>query len=101
MELAPASVTAERLAALRAAGVNRFSLGVQSFQPALAGGPGAPAHAGQVYRAYERIRAARLANVNLDLMFALPGQAEAEWTADLDAALRPRAGAPVDLLPDF
>lgn len=86
IELAPASVTAERLAVLRAAGVNRISLGVQSFQPARLEALGRLHTREQVYRAYERIRAAGFANVNLDLMFALPGQAEAEWAADLDAA---------------
>jgi len=41
----------------------------------------------QVYRAYELIRAAGFPSVNVDLMFALPGQTAAEWDADIDEAV--------------
>jgi oxygen-independent coproporphyrinogen-3 oxidase len=87
VELAPASVTAERLAVLRDAGVDRFSLGVQSFQPAWLDALGRMHSREQVYRAYERLRAAGCANVNLDLMFALPGQTGEEWAADIREAV--------------
>ena len=87
VEMAPASVTAERLAALRDAGVTRISMGVQSFQPALLDGLGRQHTREQVYRAYERVRAAAFPSVNLDLMFALPGQTEAEWTSDVAEAV--------------
>lgn len=87
VELAPASVTPERLAALRAAGVTRVSLGVQSFQSEYLEGLGRQHTREQVYRAYERIRAVGFNSVNLDLMFALPGQTQAEWIADLQAAI--------------
>ena len=87
MELAPSSVTEERLAVLRAAGVTRVSLGVQSFRPALLDALGRAHTREQVYRAYERVRAAGFASVNLDLMFALPGQTAAEWDADIDEAV--------------
>jgi len=87
VELAPASVTGARLEVLRAAGVTRVSLGVQSFRPALLVGLGRQHTVEQVYRAYDRIRSAGFASVNLDLMFALPGQTEAEWVGDLDEAL--------------
>jgi oxygen-independent coproporphyrinogen-3 oxidase len=88
VELAPSSVTAERLAVLRDAGVTRVSMGVQSFQPALLDGLGRQHTPAQVYRAYERVRAAGFASVNLDLMFALPGQTAAEWAADVQEAVR-------------
>jgi len=87
VELAPASVTAERLAAFKAIGVTRISLGVQSFSPELLDGLGRQHTQEQIYRAHERIRAAEFASVNLDLMFALPGQDEASWLADIDAAV--------------
>jgi oxygen-independent coproporphyrinogen-3 oxidase len=87
VELAPASVTAERLAALREAGVTRVSLGVQSFRPALLDALGRAHTREQVYRAYERIRGAGFASVNVDLMFALPGQTAEEWDADIDEAV--------------
>jgi oxygen-independent coproporphyrinogen-3 oxidase len=88
VELAPASVTPQRLAVLREAGVTRISMGAQSFQPALLEALGRRHTVAQIHRAYERIRAAGFASVNLDLMFALPGQTEAEWVADIAEAVR-------------
>ncbi|HZZ59517.1 MAG TPA: radical SAM family heme chaperone HemW [Opitutaceae bacterium] len=88
VELAPASVTPERLQVLRAAGVNRVSLGVQSFSPAWLEALGRMHTRAQVYRAYDRIRQAGFSSVNLDLMFALPGQTAAEWEADVREAVR-------------
>lgn len=87
VELAPASVTDARLAVLRATGVTRVSMGVQSFQPALLDGLGRQHTREQIYRAYDRIRAAGFNSVNLDLMFALPGQTAEEWAADVEAAV--------------
>ncbi|MBW8782450.1 MAG: radical SAM family heme chaperone HemW [Verrucomicrobia bacterium] len=87
VEMAPASVTAARLAALKEIGVTRISMGAQSFQPALLDGLGRQHTREQIFRAYERIRTADFASVNLDLMFALPGQDEAAWLADLNEAL--------------
>jgi len=87
VELAPASVTPDRLEVLRSAGVTRVSLGVQSFRPALLDALGRAHTREQVYRAHERIRDAGFASVNLDLMFALPGQTSAEWDADIDEAV--------------
>jgi oxygen-independent coproporphyrinogen-3 oxidase len=87
VELAPSSVSKERLAVLRAAGVTRVSLGVQSFRPALLEALGRMHSRDQVYRAYDLIRAADFPSVNVDLMFALPGQTAAEWDADIDEAV--------------
>jgi oxygen-independent coproporphyrinogen-3 oxidase len=87
IELAPASVTAERLRVLRDAGVTRVSMGVQSFQPALLDALGRQHTREQVFRAYERVRAAGFHSVNLDLMFALPGQTAEEWAADVREAV--------------
>ena len=87
IELAPASVTDERLAALREAGVTRVSLGVQSFSPALLEALGRRHTREQALRAYARVRAAGFASVNLDLIFAVPGQDEAAWRADLREAV--------------
>src|SRR6187551_1984765 len=88
VELAPATVTAERLAVLKALGVTRISLGVQSFNDGLLDALGRQHTPAQVYRAYDLIRAQGFASVNLDLMFALPGQTEEQWRADLDEAMR-------------
>lgn len=87
VELAPASVTVDRLKALKDLGVSRVSMGVQSFQPALLDGLGRLHTLEQVMRAYERVRAENFSSVNLDLMFALPGQTAAEWEADVAQAV--------------
>ena len=87
VELAPASVTEARLAVLREAGVTRVSMGVQSFQPALLDALGRSHTCAQIYRAYDRVRAAGFPSVNLDLMFALPGQSAAEWAGDVREAV--------------
>lgn len=92
VELAPSSVTDERLAALKAVGVTRVSMGVQSFQPELLDALGRQHTREQVFRAYERIRRAGFASVNLDLIFAIPGQDEAAWLSDVRQA--------VELAPD-
>ena len=86
LEANPGSVEADKFAGFRAAGVNRVSLGIQSFNPrhlkAL----------GRIHDDMEARRAAELAathfdTFNLDLMFALPGQTLAEALADIDTAL--------------
>jgi len=88
VELAPATVTADRLAVLKQLGVTRISMGVQSFDAGLLDALGRQHTANQIYRAYDLIRAEGFASVNLDLMFALPGQSEEQWRADLTEALR-------------
>lgn len=87
VEMAPASVTEARLEALKEIGVTRISMGAQSFQPELLDGLGRQHTREQIFRAYERIRAADFASVNIDMMFALPGQDETAWLADLGEAL--------------
>ncbi|HEY0863923.1 MAG TPA: radical SAM family heme chaperone HemW [Lacunisphaera sp.] len=88
VELAPATVTADRLAVLKQLGVTRISMGVQSFDEALLDALGRQHTTHQIYRAYDLIRGAGFASVNLDLMFALPGQTEEQWRADLTEVLR-------------
>lgn len=88
VELAPSSVKADKLAALRDLGVNRLSLGVQSFAPATLAALGRRHSPAQVYAAVDLIRAAGFDNLNLDLMFAVPGQTQQEWLADLAEAVR-------------
>jgi oxygen-independent coproporphyrinogen-3 oxidase len=88
VELAPATVTEDRLAVLKELGVTRISMGVQSFNEGLLDALGRQHTPAQVYRAYELIRAQDFSSVNLDLMFALPNQTEAQWHADLAEAMR-------------
>jgi oxygen-independent coproporphyrinogen-3 oxidase len=88
VELAPATVTEDRLAVFKALGVTRISMGVQSFNDGLLDALGRQHTPAQIYRAYDLIRAQGFASVNIDLMFALPGQTEEQWRADLDEVMR-------------
>ncbi len=87
VEMAPASVTEARLKALKEIGVTRISMGAQSFDPDLLEGLGRQHTREQVFQAYDRIRSVGFDSVNLDLMFALPGQSETQWQTDLDTAI--------------
>ena len=87
VELAPGSVSEARLEALREIGVTRVSMGAQSFQPALLEALGRRHSPAQIYRACKRIRAAGFENLNIDLMFALPGQEDGDWLSDLREAV--------------
>lgn len=70
-----------------AAGVNRFSFGVQSFDDVLLARLGRIHSAAEARAAVQAARAAGCDNVNLDLMYALPGQDLGGALADLDTAL--------------
>ena len=91
VELAPSSVRADKLAALKEIGVTRVSMGVQSFDDATLDALGRRHSPKQIMDAWELIEAAGFASRNLDLIFAIPGQDEARWTEDLRraVALRP------------
>ena len=91
LEANPGTVTAATLAAYRAAGVNRLSLGVQSFTPRLLERLGRDHTTEEAEAAVAAAAEAGLDNVSLDLIFAIPGSTLADWTRDLDhaIALRP------------
>jgi oxygen-independent coproporphyrinogen-3 oxidase len=76
-----------RLAGLHAAGVNRLSIGVQSFEPRELRVLGRRHTAADVARAVAAARAAGFGNVSLDLIFGVPGQTAESWAASLDAAV--------------
>jgi oxygen-independent coproporphyrinogen III oxidase len=88
VEMAPGSVREEKLEVLRQLGVTRVSMGVQSFQPELLEALGRPHAVEKAYAAYDQIRAAGFPQVNLDLIFAIPGQSPEQWAADLREAIR-------------
>lgn len=91
LEANPGAVSAAYLRRIRAIGVNRLSLGVQSFDD------GALASLGRIHTAEQARESLRLArqvgfdNVSLDLMFGLPGQSLIAWQQTLSeaVALRP------------
>ena len=87
VEANPETLTAELAGTLAAGGVNRLSMGAQSFQPHLLKTLERWHEPASVGRAMGTARAAGIDNINLDLIFAIPGQSMAELDADLDAAL--------------
>ena len=87
LEANPGTVEAARVRGFRKAGVNRISIGVQSFDERMLAALGRIHSADEARRAIDAA-AASFDNVNIDLMYALPGQTPAMATADLDEALR-------------
>ena len=86
LEANPTSIEADRLAAFRQAGVNRVSIGVQSLRA------DALTMLGRAHSADEAVAALELGKkvfprVSFDLIYARPGQTEAEWRAELRQAL--------------
>jgi len=86
VELAPSSVRADKLAALKEIGVTRVSMGVQSFDDLTLDALGRRHSPKQIMEAWELIEAAGFASRNLDLIFAIPGQDEQRWHEDLRRA---------------
>src|SRR5262249_50053488 len=81
-------ITAERAAAWREAGVNRVSLGVQSFVERELAQTGRKHRAMTVVNDVETLRAAGISNINIDLIAGLPFQTEASWRESLDWIVR-------------
>ncbi|MFO0963020.1 MAG: radical SAM family heme chaperone HemW [Phycisphaerales bacterium] len=87
VEANPETVTPEVAQTLVAAGVNRVSLGAQSFDPALLQTLERWHEPASVARAVGHLRAAGVARVSLDLIFGIPGATLEQWERDLDQAL--------------
>jgi oxygen-independent coproporphyrinogen-3 oxidase len=87
LEVNPATITPEKAAAWRAAGVNRISLGAQSFDPVMLRLLGRQHAPEDIADGCALLREHGFGNLNLDLMFALPGQHEAAWEATVRSAL--------------
>jgi oxygen-independent coproporphyrinogen III oxidase len=85
VETNPGEVTAELAAGLRAAGVNRVSLGMQAFQDHLLAAIGRQHSVAAIAAAVHAVRAAGIDNLCADLMFGLPGQTMDDWRRSLDA----------------
>ena len=87
LEANPGTVDSEKFFGYRDAGVNRISVGVQSFQPRLLQFLGRTHSADEARRALATVREAGFENFSLDLIYANPGQTLQDLEADLDAAL--------------
>ncbi|MGI8764951.1 MAG: radical SAM family heme chaperone HemW [Gemmatimonadaceae bacterium] len=87
IEANPDDVTAESAKAWHRAGVNRVSLGAQSFDEDVLRWMHRAHSADQIERAVRTLRDSGILNVSVDLIFALPPEIERDWSADLDRAL--------------
>jgi oxygen-independent coproporphyrinogen-3 oxidase len=87
VECNPATVSADKARLLRDWGVNRVSMGAQSFDAALLERLGRIHSREMIFKSFDLLRAAGFDNMNLDLMFAIPGQTMAMWRATLAEAL--------------
>jgi putative oxygen-independent coproporphyrinogen III oxidase len=86
MEANPGTFEADKFKSFRASGINRLSVGIQSFDSRHLQALGRIHDANEAIKAVE-IAQANFDNFNLDLMYALPGQTLAEAQADIDMAL--------------
>jgi oxygen-independent coproporphyrinogen III oxidase len=87
VEANPETVTQELARTLRRLGVNRVSLGVQSFRPQLLTVLERVAQPDTVRRAFYHLRDAGFDNISFDLIYGIPGQSTADLEADLGDAL--------------
>lgn len=87
IESTPESWTADKVRVLADRGINRASIGVQSFQSHILRALDRQHGVDQIGRAVDLVRS-RFPAVSFDLIFAAPGQTLQEWEADLQAALR-------------
>ncbi len=87
LEANPEDVTPDAARAWRAAGVNRVSLGAQSFDDTVLQWMHRSHDAARIGAAVHALRGAGIANISLDLIFALPDELRRDWERDLDMAL--------------
>jgi oxygen-independent coproporphyrinogen III oxidase len=87
LEANPGTLSFEQLRGLRAAGINRLSLGSQSFDTELLQTLGRIHTPDEIVQALRNARAAGFTSINLDFMFGLPGQTMQQWKTTLDRAL--------------
>jgi len=87
LEANPDDVTPESARAWRAAGINRVSLGVQSFVPRVLEWMHRTHSAEQAHDAFTTLREAGFENLSLDLIYGLPAALEHDWARDLEHAL--------------
>src|SRR5439155_1609451 len=86
-EAIPGSVSTRKAALLRELGVARISLGVQSWDNALLKLLGREHSAQQAEQSFRLLRAAGFSNINIDLMFGLPGQTIEQWRLTLQKTI--------------
>jgi len=87
LEANPGTADKQKLKELRQLGINRLSMGAQSFNDNHLRTLGRIHDSKTALKFYEDARSAGFDNINLDLIFALPGQTLSDWQSDLNQAL--------------
>src|SRR5436305_3157216 len=87
IEANPGSVSARKANVLKKLGINRTSLGVQSWDNDLLQLLGREHNAAQAEESFRIFRSAGFSNISIDLMFALPGQTEKQWRDSLQKTI--------------
>jgi putative oxygen-independent coproporphyrinogen III oxidase len=87
LEMNPATVSLEKAKMIRDFGVNRISMGVQSWNSKILQTLGRIHSAEQAERSFEILRKAGFTNVNLDLIFGVPGQSALDWEETLEKTI--------------
>ena len=87
IEANPGSVSARKAALLRRLGIDRISLGVQSWDDGLLKLLGREHNAKQAEESFHVFREAEFSNINVDLMFGLPGQSIRQWQKTLERTI--------------
>jgi oxygen-independent coproporphyrinogen-3 oxidase len=90
VEVSPETVTREKLALLRERGIDRISVGIQSFVEAELGALRRRQSPGRVHRSLELVRELGFPTLNIDLIYGIEGQDIRGWDVSLDQALRYR-----------
>ena len=88
MEMNPGDVTKPYLDDIRNAGVNRISIGIQTFDDELLARIGRRHSANQAVEAVRMAKQAGFDNISIDLIYALPGQTMVSWERDIEIALQ-------------
>src|SRR5205809_3414686 len=87
IEANPGSVSARKASLLRKLGVTRVSLGIQSWDNELLKVLGREHNSQQAEQSFHILRAAGFSNINVDLMFGLPGQTIEQWKSTLETTI--------------
>jgi oxygen-independent coproporphyrinogen III oxidase len=87
VETSPQTSETPKLELLKARGVDRISIGVQSFIESEVNAVGRPQTTAEVCAALDRIRAVGFATLNLDLIYGIPNQTEETWLESIQQAL--------------
>ena len=84
IEANPGEAPKDRLKAFKEMGINRISIGVQSFQPDLLKFLTRIHNQSQIFETYDNARNAGFENINCDLIYSIPGQTWTDWSEDLN-----------------